>query len=206
MISCSPPKTPAQYDPPFKTEPPFPPPCPEDLEYREEFMEVALEEAWKAYERKEVPVGAVFIRGNKIVARVHNLTNEERNATRHCEIIGVDVLMRSLKSTENLQDLSSFVIYVTCEPCVMCAAALRLVRIRKVFFGCRNDKFGGLGSVLSLHAADPEDENFSFEATGGILEKRCVSVLRSFYERGNPKLPPSKRHRRTKSISSTPTK
>merc|ERR1711879_422509 len=112
-----------------------------------------------------------------------------------------DVIMRGLKQKEGITDLSSFVIYVTCEPCVMCAAALRLVRIRKGFFGCRNDKFGGLGSVLSLHAADPEDENFSFEATGGILEKRCVSVLRSFYERGNPKLPPSKRHRRTKAIN-----
>merc|ERR1719433_837219 len=166
-------------------------------------MEAALEQAWKAFKAKEVPVGAVFVRGGTIVSRVHNLTNEERNATRHCEIIGVDVIMRGLKQKEGITDLSSFVIYVTCEPCVMCAAALRLVKIRKVFFGCRNDKFGGLGSVLSIHEAQPEDP-FHFEVMGGILETLCVDVLRSFYERGNPKLPPSKRHRRTKPIRETP--
>jgi len=179
----------------------LPKPIPSDLEYNPDFMEVALSEAWKAFDAKEVPVGAVFVRGGKIVVRVHNLTNEERNATRHCEIIGVDVILRDFKKVRDLRNLEGFVIYVTCEPCVMCASALRMCKIRKVFFGCHNDKFGGLGSVFSLHkqeqVADSLDTH-SFTVHGGIMEKRCVNVLRTFYERGNPKLPPNKRHRRTK--------
>jgi len=185
-------------DPTLKT---LPSPIPSDLEYNPEFMEIALNEAWKAFDAKEVPIGAVFVRGGKIVVRVHNLTNEERNATRHCEIIGVDVILRDYKKIRDLRNLEGFVIYVTCEPCVMCASALRMCKIRKVFFGCHNDKFGGLGSVFSLQkqeqAADSLD-NHSFTVHGGIMEKRCVNVLRTFYERGNPKLPPNKRHRRTK--------
>jgi len=178
----------------------LPEPIPSDLEYNPYFMEVALREAWKAFNAKEVPVGAVFVRGGKIVLRVHNLTNEERNATRHCEILAADVILRDFRHIKNLRDLEGFVIYVTCEPCVMCASALRMCKIRKVFFGCHNDKFGGLGSVFSIHkqpAADTSDTH-SFTVHGGIMEKRCVDVLRTFYERGNPKLPPSKRHRRTK--------
>jgi len=180
----------------------LPEPIPEDLVYNKDFMEAALAEAWKAFDQKEVPVGAVFVRGGRIIARVHNLTNEERNATRHCEIIGVDIIIRDFKAKHpEIKDLSGFVIYVTCEPCIMCASALRLVHIAKVFFGCRNEKFGGLGSVLQFHVpqgpAQP-DGDYSFGVHGGILEDRCVDVLRTFYERGNPKLPPEKRHRRSK--------
>jgi len=187
----------------FSCEPGFavlPEPILSDLNYNPDFMEVALREAWKAFDAKEVPVGAVFVRGGKIVLRVHNLTNEERNATRHCEILAADVILRDFRHVKNLRNLEGFVIYVTCEPCVMCASALRMCKIRKVFFGCHNDKFGGLGSVFSLHkqpSADSSD-NHSFTVLGGLMEKRCVDVLRTFYERGNPKLPPSKRHRRTK--------
>jgi len=179
----------------------LPNPIPSDLEYNPDFMEVALIEAWKAFNAKEVPIGAVFVRGGKIIVRVHNLTNEERNATRHCEIIGVDIILRDFKKISDLRNLDGFVIYVTCEPCVMCASALRMCKIRKVFFGCHNDKFGGLGSVFSLHKQEQvvdSLDNHSFTVHGGIMEKRCVNVLRTFYERGNPKLPPSKRHRRTK--------
>jgi len=192
-----------EYSCKFSCEPGFtvlPEPIPSDLDYNPDFMEVALIEAWKAFDAKEVPVGAVFVRGGKIVLRVHNLTNEERNATRHCEILAADVILRDFRHIKNLRNLEGFVIYVTCEPCVMCASALRMCKIRKVFFGCHNDKFGGLGSVFSLHkqpSADSSD-NHSFTVLGGLMEKRCVNVLRTFYERGNPKLPPSKRHRRTK--------
>lgn len=178
----------------------LPDPIPSDLEYNSDFMEIALNEAWKAFDAKEVPIGAVLVRGGKIVLRVHNLTNEERNATRHCEILSADVILRDFRHIRGLKNLEGFVIYVTCEPCVMCASALRICKIRKVFFGCYNNKFGGLGSVFSLHkqpSADSSDDH-SFPVHGGIMEKRCVTVLRTFYERGNPKLPPSKRHRRTK--------
>eukprot|EP01016_Furgasonia_blochmanni_P002326 TRINITY_DN10913_c0_g1_i2.p1 TRINITY_DN10913_c0_g1~~TRINITY_DN10913_c0_g1_i2.p1 ORF type:complete len:161 (-),score=17.45 TRINITY_DN10913_c0_g1_i2:28-510(-) len=83
-------------------------------------------------------------------------------------------------------------LYVAVEPCIMCAFALNLVGIRKVFFGCWNERFGGNGSILSLH------NSLSFhkyDILGGILQEECVNVLKTFYERGNMNIPEEKRHR-----------
>jgi len=89
-------------------------------------------------------------------------------------------------------------LYVTCEPCIMCAAALEKIKIGRVFFGCRNDRFGGCGSLMSLHKSDflPSISHKGYPIFTGILEKEAVSLLRSFYERENFHAPDAKRRKK----------
>ena len=94
-----------------------------------------------------------------------------------------------------VEDLRKCRLYVTCEPCIMCGAALSQVGIGKVYFGCRNDKFGGCGSILSLHK-DIHPSHKGYPVVGGILEEEAVRLLRSFYERENMHAPDDKRKRK----------
>lgn len=159
-------------------------------------MRIALEEAKGALERREVPVGAVLANDNgEIVVKGSNRSNEVRNATRHAEIEALD------KLTEK-NDPSSLKLVVTCEPCIMCAAALSLTGITRVVFGCANDKFGGCGSVLPVHdegcvpcGRSPGDpaRGTCMEARGGLYEAAAVCLLREFYMRGNPMAPKPQR-------------
>ncbi|PKA65037.1 tRNA-specific adenosine deaminase 2 [Apostasia shenzhenica] len=86
-------------------------------------------------------------------------------------------------------------LYVTCEPCIMCASALSILGIREVYYGCANDKFGGCGSVLSLHEGYPMQlssgalDSLGFKCTGGFLSTDAVALLRRFYDQGNPNAP-----------------
>mmetsp|Transcript_7600 Transcript_7600/g.18856 ORF Transcript_7600/g.18856 Transcript_7600/m.18856 type:complete len:287 (-) Transcript_7600:229-1089(-) len=94
--------------------------------------------------------------------------------------------------------LSHCDLYVTCEPCIMCAAALSMVGIKRVFFGCKNDRFGGCGSLLNLHKPDalPSPNHHGFSIHGGILEVEAISLLRCFYDRENFHAPDHKRKRK----------
>ena len=113
------------------------------------YMELALAEARKGLNAGEVPVGCLFVRNSEIIARSHNLTCQTKNATTHCEINCIRSL--STESTsDNKKVLEGATLYVTVEPCIMCAHALTLAGCSKVVYGCDNDKFGGNGSVLSL--------------------------------------------------------
>ncbi|KAG0169303.1 tRNA(adenine34) deaminase [Apophysomyces sp. BC1021] len=115
--------------------------------YDDQFMLEALEVAQEAYDNLEVPVGCVFVHDHKVIARGRNRPNETCNATRHAEIEAIDeILKHHDRSIFHDTDL-----YVTVEPCVMCASALRQIGIRQVYFGCGNDKFGGNGSVFDIH-------------------------------------------------------
>ena len=93
--------------------------------------------------------------------------------------------------------LAECTVYVTVEPCIMCAYALNLAKVKRVVFGTHNDKFGGNGSILSLHKFVKEDEKeerkVGYEVTKGVLAEDAVKILQSFYEHGNMKLPESKR-------------
>ena len=82
-------------------------------------------------------------------------------------------------------------LYVTVEPCIMCAAALARIGIKRVYYGCRNDKFGGNGSILSCHSLESmsSDLDTSYHVVPGVLENEAVELLREFYSRGNPKAP-----------------
>ncbi|KAF9892394.1 tRNA(adenine34) deaminase [Aspergillus nanangensis] len=112
------------------------------------FMQQALNMGERALEEGETPVGCVLVYDNKIVGCGMNDTNRSMNGTRHAEFIAIEQLLQSHPKSI----LQSTDLYVTVEPCVMCASALRQYRIRSVYFGCRNERFGGTGSILSLHS------------------------------------------------------
>ncbi|GAN03610.1 tRNA-specific adenosine deaminase subunit tad2 protein [Mucor ambiguus] len=152
--------------------------------YDSNFMREALVVAQEAYENLEVPVGCVFVLNNDtIIARGRNKPNESYNATRHAEIEAIDIIL-------NEHDRSVFRnvdLYVTVEPCVMCASALRQIGIRHVYFGCGNDKFGGNGSVFNINTDARLDTNQSkgYPSEGGYFHEEAILMLRKFYIREN---------------------
>lgn len=174
--------------------------CQEAYSEREvQLMRIALEEAKGALERREVPVGAILAgQDGSIIARGSNRANEVRNATRHAEIEALDQLPRG-------SDASGLQLIVTCEPCIMCAAALSISGVRSVLFGCSNHKFGGCGSVLPVHETgciscgrisdEPSSDAIGayMHARGGLFEASAVALLREFYMRGNPMAPKPQR-------------
>ncbi|CAI0456807.1 unnamed protein product [Linum tenue] len=168
---------------------------PETLAY----MELALDQAKEALDSLEVPVGCVIVKDGRVVASGRNRTSETRNATRHAEMEAIDFLLErwqknGLSKLEVSEKFSKCNLYVTCEPCIMCAAALSILGMKEVYYGCANDKFGGCGSVLSLHSGNPQSltsgevrqEGKGFKCSGGIMASEAVALFRSFYEQGNP--------------------
>ncbi|KAF8029378.1 hypothetical protein BT93_E1929 [Corymbia citriodora subsp. variegata] len=162
------------------------------------FMQLAIDQAKLALDNLEVPVGCVIVEDGNVIAAGRNRTNETRNATRHAEMEALDVLLvqwqrTGLTAAEVAEKFSACSLYVTCEPCIMCAAALSIIGIKAVYYGCANDKFGGCGSILSLHSSSSEacisngnSGSKSFKCCGGIMASEAISLLRDFYERGNP--------------------
>ncbi|KAL5332641.1 cytidine deaminase-like protein [Aspergillus crustosus] len=148
-------------------------------------------QARKALHTRETPVGCVLVYKNKIVGHGMNDTNRSMNGTRHAEFLAIQEMLRTHpKAALPLTDL-----YVTVEPCVMCAAALRQYRIRSVYYGCGNERFGGTGSILALHsdlAIDPP-----YPVYGGLQRKEAIMLLRRFYiqENENAPKPRPKKHR-----------
>mmetsp|Transcript_9560 Transcript_9560/g.21668 ORF Transcript_9560/g.21668 Transcript_9560/m.21668 type:complete len:211 (+) Transcript_9560:114-746(+) len=159
-------------------------------------MRRAFDMAHEAARREEVPIGCVLVKDDVVVATGFNRTNETRDGTRHAEMEAMDY---ALKANIPLKDCE---LYVTCEPCVMCAAALSLAGVRRAVYGCANDKFGGCGTVLAVHEEgcggcgqrDIPGAGHSIECIGGVMKDEAVALLRTFYERGNPGAP--KPHRK----------
>ncbi|XP_040967156.1 tRNA-specific adenosine deaminase TAD2 [Gossypium hirsutum] len=153
-----------------------------------------------ALESLEVPVGCVIIKDGELIALGRNRTTETRNATRHAEMEAIDNLLEmwqrdGLSKAEVAKNFSQCILYVTCEPCIMCAAALSFLGIKEVYYGCANEKFGGCGSILSLHSSYSEPfisdkvPQRGFKCTGGLMSSEAISLFRSFYEQGNPNAP-----------------
>ena len=113
---------------------------------KEKFMKEALKEAQKAYEKLEVPVGAVIVKDGKIIARGHNLKETKKDTTRHAEIIAIEKASKKLGAWR----LLNCEMYVTLEPCSMCAGAMINSRIKKLYIGALDEKTGAVGSVLNL--------------------------------------------------------
>ncbi|KAG1740062.1 cytidine deaminase-like protein [Suillus lakei] len=153
------------------------------------WMREAMAMAEEALAHSEVPVGCVFIRNHNIIARARNRTNELRNASRHAELEAIDLILadKELTSESSRYPLADTVLYVTVEPCIMCASALRQLGIKEVFYGCENDKFGGCGSVLGVNARHPVHP--SYQATGGYLREEAIMILRRFYVTENTNAP-----------------
>lgn len=157
-------------------------------------MRKALQQAEVALKKQEVPIGCVFVVDNQVIASGSNMTNTTRNATRHAELEAVDEVLATYSKQF---DWSRCSLYVTCEPCIMCAGALSLLGISSVYYGCRNERFGGCGSILSLHnrgcgtcgrnitRSPPQ----AFTCTGGLLAAEAIDLLRQFYTSGNPNAP-----------------
>lgn len=139
-------------------------------------MKEALKEATQAYDEDEVPVGAVIVYNNKIIARAHNQIKRLKDPTAHAEIIAITQAANSLQN-ERLLDTH---IYVTIEPCAMCAGAIILARIKHLIFGASDPKAGACGSVVDL--LSNERLNHHVQATKGILAKDCAQLLKGFFK------------------------
>lgn len=140
------------------------------------YMSEALAEARLAAKIDEVPVGAVIVRDGEIIARAHNLRETEKNALCHAETMAVNAACRALGGWR----LPRCTLYVTLEPCPMCAGAIVNSRIERVVFGAYDRRAGAFGSVLDLNAYPL---NHKPEITGGVMEEECRTLLQEFFKR-----------------------
>ncbi|KAF9204804.1 tRNA(adenine34) deaminase [Podila verticillata] len=166
-------------------------------------MRVALDLAEEAHSVGEVPVGCVFVYdpSGEIIGKGRNRTNESLNGTRHAEFEGIDMILSKEEYRSQIdQDATAFwrnvTLYVTIEPCVMCASALRQLGIGQVYFGAGNDRFGGNGSVFHIHK-DVNLPHETYPSEGGYYRGEAIMVLRKFYVGENTHAPePKKKNRR----------
>ncbi len=168
------------------------------------FMQAALEAAQQSHEAGEVPVGCVFVYespdsdsapgSKRILASGFNATNESKNGTRHAELIAIDDILLVQKLPIDVFRTTD--LYVTCEPCIMCAAAISKLGIRKVYFGCHNDRFGGNGSILSVHEDTECSQLHRYPIQTGLLKKESIDIFQQFYSKENDSAPAEKRRRK----------
>ncbi|KAB0392926.1 hypothetical protein E2I00_002648 [Balaenoptera physalus] len=160
--------------------------------------------AKEALENIEVPVGCLLVYNNEVIGKGRNEVNQTKNvftcsqqgqckhlffqATRHAEMVAIDQALdwcrRHGKSPSEVFEHT--VLYVTVEPCIMCAAALRLMKIPLVVYGCQNERFGGCGSVLDIASADLPNTGRPFQCIPGYRAEEAVEMLKTFYKQENP--------------------
>ena len=145
-------------------------------------MREALKEARKAFEEDEVPVGAVIVFEGKIISRGHNQIERLKDPTAHAEMIA----LTSAANFLNTKWLNQASLYVTIEPCSMCAGALVLARIKNLYFGAKDSKTGACGSVVDI--TNHKKLNHRIKVTKGILETECSSLLKEFFKQKREKL------------------
>lgn len=153
---------------------------------------------------KEVPVGCVIVYNDDlIIASSHNKTNLLKNPTRHAEFEAIDIAFEWCKQN-NLKWEDVFkksTLYVTCEPCIMCASALRQVNLVNCVYGCNNERFGGCDSVLNVATDDNYNEGNSLKICKGICDDSAIKLLQLFYTYENPSAPePRNKSNRKKPI------
>ena len=143
--------------------------------YKEKFMKEALKEAKKAYEKEEIPVGAVIVKDGKIIAKAHNLKESKNSSISHAEILAITKANKKLKAWR----FSDCEMYITLEPCPMCAGALIQARIKKVYIGALDEKTGACESVINI---DNYKFNHTVEIETGILKEECEYILKDFFK------------------------
>jgi len=141
----------------------------------EDYMRVALTEASKAAAKGETPIGAVLVVADEIVAAAYNLRETNQDPVAHAELL----VIREAASRLGRWRLSDATLYVTLEPCLMCAGALVLARIGRLVYGCRDPKAGALGSVYDV--VRDGKLNHTYRITPGILETECSEMLSGFF-------------------------
>ena len=140
------------------------------------FMKLALEEALKAYQENEVPIGAVLIdEGGILVCGEHNRIEQLNDATAHAEILTLKAASKILKRRR----LSNCTLYSTIEPCAMCAGALVLCRVKRLVYGSTDSKFGAAESIFNV--VNNPALNHQLEITAGVMEEECRELMRKFF-------------------------
>lgn len=160
---------------------------------KEKFMLVAIKEAKKAILKDEVPIGAIIVKDGKIISRGYNLRESKQNSLNHAEIIAID---KACKKLGNFR-LEECDMYVTVEPCLMCAGAIVQSRIRKVYFGTRDEKYG---AVISVAKAFEIKSNHNVEFEEGICKEECEKIVKDFFKKLREKKKASKSEVNPKSV------
>ena len=140
------------------------------------FMKLALKEAMKAYEKEEVPIGAIIVKDGIVIARAHNLRESSKQACAHAEILAIQKACKKLEAWR-LEDCD---MYVTLEPCPMCAGAIINARIKNLYIGAMEPKSGAVGSKLNLFADYTFNHKVNVEC--GICEEESVFMLKEFFK------------------------
>ena len=142
----------------------------------EKYMRAALREAKKAYALDEVPIGCVIVQNDKIIARGYNRRNTDKNTLAHAEITAIN------RASKKMGDwrLEDCTLYVTLEPCQMCAGAIVQSRITNVVMGCMNPKAGCGGSILNI--LEMPEFNHQVNVTRGVMEEECSQILQDFFK------------------------
>lgn len=143
------------------------------------FMEIAIEEALKAQNNNEVPIGAVLVhKSGKIISKAHNLTETSHDPTSHAEIVVIRLASEKLKTNR----LVDYDLFVTMEPCLMCAGAISNARIRRLYFGAYSSKRNDIVAFQLNKYFSSDECNHSPEIYGGILEIECSKLLKSYFK------------------------
>lgn len=146
------------------------------MEEKEYYMKQAIKEAEKAYKKLEVPVGAIIVKEGKIIARAHNQKETKTDTTKHAEILAIQKASKKIGAWR----LIDCEMYVTLEPCSMCAGAIINSRIKKVYIGALDEKTGAVGSVLNLFKDYTFNHKVEYEL--GVMEKECQEILKNFFK------------------------
>lgn len=140
-----------------------------------DYMQEALEEARKAFSKGEVPIGAVLVRDGRIISRAHNLREELHDPTAHAEILAIREAGKKLGGWR----LPDSTLYVTIEPCPMCAGALVQARVSRLVYGAADVKAGAVHSLYNI--TEDERLNHRLEVTGGVLAEEAAALMREFF-------------------------
>ena len=140
------------------------------------FMKIALEEAQRAFDKGEVPVGAVLVKDDTVIAKAHNCRETLNDPTAHAETLIMRVVSNEYKSWR----LTEAVLYVTKEPCIMCAGAMINARLGRLVYGCRDKKGGAVDSLYAL--LSDKRLNHQVEVTSGVFEDECKEILQRFFQ------------------------
>jgi tRNA(adenine34) deaminase len=139
------------------------------------FMKMALEEANTAYAKGEVPVGSVIVAGDRVIARIHNHKEHANDPTGHAELLAIQSGAREIGNWR----LADATLYVTKEPCIMCAGAMVNARLGRLVYGCRDEKGGAVDSLYTL--LSDRRLNHQVEVVSGVLEAECAEILKRFF-------------------------
>lgn len=142
----------------------------------EKYMKLAIQEAMKARDIDEVPIGAIIVKDDKVIARAHNLREKKQQSTAHAEILAIEKACKKL-GTWRLEDC---ILYVTLEPCAMCTGATILSRIKHVVFGAKDSKGGCVESCIEMYKQQGFNHYPTYES--GILEEECSKILSDFFK------------------------